>query len=116
MNASSPRPHTMADLEVQLGAFEGNHRLTLDINWLGLPDLASIEAFQPGAALNAVEIYLTFDGDQAALMNSPFAQTVIDYQAMLEVDGGRVKAFVSLANGELNINGDILPLEQFVNL
>ncbi|MEZ5492258.1 MAG: DUF945 family protein [Gammaproteobacteria bacterium] len=104
------------DNTLQLGAFDGTHSLTLDINWPGLPDLASIEAFDPGAALNAVAITLTFDGDQAALMNSPFAQTVIDYQAMLEVDAGRVKAFVSLANGELNINGDILPLEQFVNL
>ncbi len=103
------------DTSLQLAAYDSDHSLHLDINWPGLPDLPDVDAFDPGLALNEVEFFLTVDADQAALMNSPLAQTVTDYQALLVVEGGRVQASVSLTNGEVTLNDEIFPLRQFVN-
>lgn len=103
------------DSTLALNAFQGDHRLELSVAWPGLENLVSLESLDFREVLAAVNVQLLFDGDEAALMNSPFAQTVVDYRALLTVENGRVQALITLADSELNINGDILPLEQFVN-
>ncbi|MCB1670863.1 MAG: DUF945 family protein [Gammaproteobacteria bacterium] len=100
---------------LQLGAYNGGHDLQLSINWQGLPYLTDIEAFEPGAALNALVVSVNLDADEAALMNSPFAQTVTDYRALLEIAGGRVRARITMGDGQLTLNDETFPLRQFVN-
>jgi len=102
----------------EINAFDGDHSLQLNIDWPGLSGLADFQSLDPQQLLQTVQIRLTLDADQAALMNSPFAQTVIDYErpGFLIIDNGRVLSTIQLADGILDINGELTPLEQFINL
>ena len=106
------------DNTFEVNAFDGDHNLQLNIDWPGLPDLADFQSLDPQAMLQTVQIRLSLDADQAALMASPFAQTVVDYErpGFLIIDNGRVLSTIQLTDGVLDINGELTPLEQFINL
>jgi hypothetical protein len=106
------------DNAFDIDAFAGNHSMQINIAWPGLPGVTDLQSLDLQEALQTVQIRLTLDADHAALMNSPFAQTVIDYErpGFLFIDNGRVRSTIQLANGVLNINGQLTPLEQFIKL
>ena len=103
------------DNSLDMQAFGGDHSLQVNLAWPGVNGLNSLE---PQLALQTIQVQLTLDANYSALMNSPFAQTVIDYQrpGFLMIDNGRVKSNIRLTDGVLDINGQLTPLEQFVNL
>ncbi len=106
------------DNAFDIDALAGNHSMQINIAWPGLPGVTDLQSLDLQEALQTVQIRLTLDADHAALMNSPFAQTVIDYErpGFLFIDNGRVRSTIQLANGVLNINGQLTPLEQFIKL
>jgi len=106
------------DNTFEINAFDGDHRLQLNIDWPGLAGVVDFQSVDPQQLLQTVRIRLDLDADQSAMMNSPFAQTVIDYErpGFLIIDNGRVLSTIQLADGILDINGELTPLEQFVNL
>ena len=106
------------DNQLELTAFEGDHNLQLNIEWPGIPGISDFQMLDIQELLHTVRITLALDADHAALMSSPFAQTVIDYErpGFLTVGNGRVTSTIQLADGMLDINGEITPLEQFINL
>jgi len=108
------------DLDVSLNAdaFGGAHRVTLTVDWPGLPTLTSLDTINMQEVIRAVSVDLVVDADQAALMNSPLAQAVSGYarQGLLEVANGRVRAEASLADGILRVNQETLPIDQLINL
>jgi hypothetical protein len=112
----------LAREEFQLGfalnanAFDGDHSVALGIDWAGLPALGRLEELAPDTALAAVRGTLAVTTDQAAIMNSPFAQAVLEYQqqGLLTIENGRVQLEATLADGELTVNGESIPLDQFL--
>jgi len=101
---------------VEANAFEGDHSIDLNIDWRGMPgvtDLDSIEAMQ---ILEVFSFALTVSLDEAAIMRSPLAEMVDPYvqQGYLRIDGGRILMDASLSDAELTVNGETVPLEQFL--
>lgn len=101
---------------VGANAFDGDHNIELRIDWRGMPgvtDLDSIEAMQ---ILEVFSFDFTVSLDEAAIMRSPLAEMVDPYvqQGYLRVDGGRILMDASLNDAELTVNGETVPLEQFL--
>lgn len=101
---------------VSANAFNGDHNIELRIDWRGMPgvtDLDSIEAMQ---ILEVFSIDLTISLDEAAIMRSPLADMVDPYvqQGYLRIDGGRILMDASLNDAVLTVNGETVPLEQFL--
>ncbi|MEQ8407577.1 MAG: DUF945 family protein [Gammaproteobacteria bacterium] len=102
--------------ELNTSAFAGDHNAELHVTWTGVPDLADFASLAPAAVVNALEMSLTIDLDLDAVMRSPAAQMVDTYaqQGFIRIENGRILLQASLADGEFNLNGDILPLNQFL--
>lgn len=101
---------------VEANAFEGDHSISLRIDWRGMPgvtDLDSIEAMQ---ILEVLSIDVTASLDQAAIMRSPMADMVDPYvqQGYLRIDGGRILMDMRLSDAELTVNDKTVPLAQFL--
>ena len=106
------------DNSLDMQAFGGDHSLQVNLSWPGVTGVNTLNTLEPQLALQMIQVQLTLDANYSALMSSPFAQTVIDYErpGFLLIDNGRVKSNIRLTDGVLDINGQLTPLEQFVNL
>lgn len=106
------------DNTIEINAFNGDHSLSLNIDWPGMAGVTDFQSLDIQQLLRTVRVQINLDADQSALMSSPFAQTVIDYErpGFLFIENGRVLSTIRLADGTLDINGQLTPLEQFINL
>lgn len=103
---------------VEANAFGGDHRLELRINWAGLPGLASIDAINIDDAIDALTVTLGINADHSALLRSPVAALVDQYQqeGLLMLDNGRVLTDATLVDGVLQVNGEVLPLDDMLGV
>jgi len=103
---------------LEANAYDGDHSLDLQIAWQGIPGLTAVNAVNFTDIINALTISLSLDADDAALSQSPIGSILEQYknQGMLIVENGRVFLNGSLENGQLTINDESLPIEQFIEL
>jgi uncharacterized protein YdgA (DUF945 family) len=101
---------------IQTNAYDGDHRAELRIQWAGLSDLADVSALDTRQALAALDITLDISLHLEAILRSPLSGLIDPYvqQGYLTVSNGRVVIQASLQNSVLKINGDQLPLDQFL--
>ncbi len=109
------RNRLVSNNRLQSVAFQGEHQAELNLTWAGIPDIASLADLQPAAIVNALNLSLLIDLDESAINRSPAGQMIAPYarQGYVRIENGRILLQASLTNGELNLNGDIMPLNQF---
>ena len=97
-------------------AFNGDHHLSLQVTWPGLPDVTSIDTFDLADVIKAIDISLDIDADENALSLSPIAPMVDAYkqEGILRSSNGRLSLKARLAGGELIMNDEVFPLDQFI--
>lgn len=100
---------------LQANVYGGDHSVDLNIDWEGIPDRADLNDPQLEEIAAALAIQLKISLDQQAIMKSQFAALVEPYvkQGYLLVENGRILFSASLQNGELTVNGEETPLDQF---
>jgi len=101
---------------IAANAFDGDHTADLRIEWSGLETLASLSEVDTNAAIAALDITLDISLDLKAILRSPLAGLIDPYvqQGYLTVSNGRVIIEASLQDSTLMVNGDQLPLDQFL--
>lgn len=99
----------------EVNAWDGDHLVDLRVNWAGLPGTTNISNVDPVIALEALELTLEVDADESALLLSPLGQMSEAYinQGVLVPENGRIRLTGRISDGQLNINDEILPLDQF---
>ena len=100
---------------MEANLYGGDHRLDLEISWPGIPTLTNIVGFDINELVNALTVKLTLSLDERAAMQSPIADFVTAYvtEGLLLVDNGTVELLASLQDGNLIVNDENLPLDQF---
>ncbi len=100
---------------VQANVYGGDHTVDIQIDWEGIPGRNNLDNPQFKEIANALAIRLEVTLDEAAIMGSQFAQLVDPYvqQGYLNVQNGQISLSAVLANGELTVNGEEVPLDQF---
>ena len=100
---------------LQANVYGGDHSVDLNIDWEGIPDRVDLNDPQLEEIAAALAIQLKISLDQQAIMKSQFAALVEPYvkQGYLLVENGRILFSASLQNGELTVNGEETPLDQF---
>lgn len=108
------RNELVIDNSLRASAFGAEHELAFDLRWAGVPQLADTTQLRMGEAIMATEMRVSASLDYEAVMRSPLAATVAPYiqQGFIEVVNGRIQLEASLGDGELSINGAVLPLNQ----
>jgi len=93
---------------IAANAYDGDHSFDLSISWNGLPELDNI------TGLNTLTVKLTLSLDLAAIMRSPAAEMVDPYvqQQYIRIDNGRILLNGSVEDGDLVLNGELIPLDQ----
>jgi uncharacterized protein YdgA (DUF945 family) len=96
-------------------AYQGDHSIDLRINWQGLPQLDNVANLDMNEALAALDVELDVSLDLEAIMRSPAAELIDPYvqQGYIVIDNGRVLLNGFLRDGELTLNGESVPLDQF---
>ena len=102
--------------QVDVMAYDGDHAIVLDMNWAGLPDVDNLGNLDTNAMLDALEINLDVSLHLDAVMRSPAADMVDPdvQEGYIVVDNGRIRAQATLSGGELTLNGEAVPLDQFL--
>lgn len=102
--------------QVAANIYDGDNQADIWIQWLGLPQLQSMEEIEISEVIAALEVEVNVSLDLEAIMRSPAAEMVDPYvqQGYVSIDNGRLLLDVSLANSELTINGEVTPLDQFL--
>ncbi|MDP6096981.1 MAG: DUF945 family protein, partial [Gammaproteobacteria bacterium] len=100
---------------MEANLYGGDHRLDLEISWPGIPTLTNIAGLDINELVNALTVKLTLSLDERAAMQSPIADFVTAYvtEGLLLVDNGTVELLASLQDGNLIVNDENLPLDQF---
>ena len=100
---------------LQANVYGGDNSVDLNIDWEGIPDRADLNDPQLEEIAAALAIQLKISLEQQAIMKSQFAALVEPYvkQGYLLVENGRILFSASLQNGELTVNGEETPLDQF---
>ncbi|MDG2250784.1 MAG: DUF945 family protein [Gammaproteobacteria bacterium] len=96
-------------------AFDGDHSVDLKINWAGLPNLKSAAELNMSNIINTITMVLEISLDKQAIMSSQFSELVEAFaqQNFLRMENDRILLSGSLENGELNVNGEDIPIDQF---
>ncbi len=104
--------HTLAEAN----AFDGDHSIDLRIDWRGLPGVTDLDSIEPMQILEVLGFDLRVSLDEAAIMRSPLADMVDPYvqQGYLRIENGNILMDASLSDAELTVNGETVPLEQFL--
>ncbi|MFN3163626.1 MAG: DUF945 family protein [Pseudohongiellaceae bacterium] len=104
--------HTLAEAN----AFDGDHSIDLRIDWRGLPGVTDLDSIEPMQILEVLGFDLRVSLDEAAIMSSPLADMVDPYvqQGYLRIENGNILMDASLSDAELTVNGETVPLEQFL--
>jgi len=99
-------------------AWGGTHSAELDLRWPGEPTLRTLDDLYIGLYLQKLDAQLTISADTEALATSPFAAMVRNYsaQGILPQNNGLIEITASLQGGGLNINGQRIDLQPFLNL
>ncbi|MBV56715.1 MAG: hypothetical protein CMQ12_09100 [Gammaproteobacteria bacterium] len=99
---------------IAASAYDGNHSIDLSIDWNGLPELDNITRLNLNTAIDALTVKLDVSLDLAAIMRSPAAEMVDPYvqQQYIRLDHGRILLNGSVEDGELVLNGELIPLDQ----
>ena len=97
------------------GAYNGDHRFSLALDYAGMPGLTSIAGLNIQTLIAALTVNIDVDLDLQAVLGSPFAGMIDTYvqEGYIVVDSGRVRLQGSLADSQLQLNGEIIPIEQF---
>lgn len=100
---------------IQANVYGGDHSIDLRINWAGLADINAIADLDIAEVINAMTINLVVSLDERAVMGSQFAELVDPYvqQGYLRIENGSILLNGTLENGELRVNGEEIPLDQF---
>jgi hypothetical protein len=101
---------------IEANAFDGDHSVSLNIDWRGLPDVSELDSIE---ALQILEVFgfdVSLSLDEAAVMRSPLAEMVDPtvQQGYLRVEGGRLLMDMNLSDAALTVNGKTVALEQFL--
>ena len=98
--------------------YEGSHSARLDIDWAGLPGLTSLRNLAIARIVAALGLELDIDLDLEAVMRSPLAAYVDPYvqQGIIVVDNNRIRLEARLRDSELLVNGEPVPLDQYIVL
>jgi hypothetical protein len=101
---------------IEANAFDGDHSVSLNIDWRGLPDVSELDSIE---ALQILEVFgfdVSLSLDEAAVMRSPLAEMVEPtvQQGYLRVEGGRLLMDMNLSDAALTVNGKTVALEQFL--
>jgi uncharacterized protein YdgA (DUF945 family) len=75
-----------------------------------------MEEIEMSEVIAALEVEINVSLDMEAINRSPAAGMVDPYiqQGYISIDSGRLLLYISLANSELTINGEVTPLDQFL--
>ena len=100
---------------IQANAYDGEHSVDLRIDWRGLPQLDDFAQLDINEAIAALTIDLELSLDLAAILRSPAADIIDPYvqQGYIVIDNGRILLSAALRDGELVLNGEAVPLDQF---
>ena len=100
---------------LEANIYDGNHQLDLSISWQGLPDLTSFSELDINALINALTVHVALSLNESATMQSPLADFVTNYvnQGFLQIDNGSIELLASLQSGNLIVNDESLPIDQF---
>ena len=100
---------------LEANVFEGDHSADIRIDWEGLPQVNNSADIDSEDALAALKVELTVSLDLEAIMRSPAAELVDPYvqQGFIRIDSGRILLDGSLDDGQLVLNGEEVPLDQF---
>ncbi|MDP6652602.1 MAG: DUF945 family protein, partial [Gammaproteobacteria bacterium] len=95
--------------------YDGEHSVDLQIDWRGLPQLNNIAELDMNESIAALTIDLEMSLDLAAILRSPAADIIDPYvqQGYVVLDNGRILLNAALRDGELMLNGEAVPLDQF---
>lgn len=98
-------------------AWGGEHSAELNMRWPGEPTLRSMSDLYIGLFLQKLDAQLKLNADAAALASSPFAAMVRNYtaQGVLPQNNGIIEITASLQGGSLNLNGQRIDLQPFLN-
>jgi hypothetical protein len=101
---------------VEANAYGGAHSVDLAISWGGLADLTNMAALDRRAVLSALNIQLLVSLDLEAILRSQAGNLIDPFvqQGYIHIDNGRILVTGSLLNGELTVNGEVIPIEQFL--
>ncbi len=102
----------------QFDAWGGTHSAELDLLWPGEPTLRTLDDLYIGLYLQKMNAQLNISADAEALATSPFAAMVRNYsaQGILPQNNGFIEITASLQGGSLNLNGQSINLQPFLNL
>ena len=100
---------------IEANVYGGDHSIDLSIDWAGIPNRIDLNEPQFEEIAVALAIQLKISLDQQATMSSQFAELVGPYmkQGYLLAENGRILFSASLQNGELTVNGEETPFDQF---
>jgi len=101
---------------IETDAYNGNHKADLDIRWTGLANVTDFAGLDVNQVINALNINLLLDLDEKSALKTPassFLQSFMQ-QGMLTLENGRIKLDGSLQNGELVLNGESYPVNEFL--
>lgn len=106
--------HTDATLTL----WGGEHRLALDLNWPGMPNLTSPEQLTASQVLRVLDASMHLRANIEAVERSFVAIMARNYaaQGMLPTDNGDYVLDMTLQGGTLNVNGQSIVLDPFLNL
>jgi hypothetical protein len=104
-----------ADVRAAGSIYAGMHEGRLAILWPGLPDMRHLNDFRLSEVLRHLRVELQLAGDEQALRNSPVAEAldVYERQRLVRINNGQATVNASLEQGDLVINGEVLPLTPF---
>jgi uncharacterized protein YdgA (DUF945 family) len=101
---------------IMANAYDGAHRAELKLHWVGLPKLDNIARLNINEAIAALDISLDIVLDYDSIMSSPAAEQVKAYseQGFIIIENDRALIKATLNNSQLTLNGEDIPLDQFL--
>lgn len=98
--------------------YEGAHSIRLDIDWAGLPGLASLRNLAIARIIAALDLTLDVDLNLEAVLRSPLAAYVDPYvlQGVIVLDNNRIRLRAHLSDSELSLNGERIALDRYIVL
>lgn len=104
--------------DATLTLWQGDHQFAIDLNWPGISTLANVDELTTSRVLRTLDASITIRADVEAIERSFVAIMARNYaaQGMLPVDNGQYVLDMNLQGGTLNVNGQSIVLEPFLNL
>jgi len=101
---------------LEIGLYQGMHKLEFSILWEGLPNTQSIDDFKFEDGLNALNIEVDLLLNQESVSVSPFAELTELYisQGSLLSSGESIILKAELRGGKAFINNENFPLQRFL--